>query len=142
MVIWIGAAWVQFFFNQLLIVGYACAIGIMVVYLKLENPETNLDRKTGLFNHSALMQYLRQLYGKEENFSVLSLILKQPKMLQANNIDDIELELVSYLFRIPNVLLFKNSGDEIIIVFLNYALQLCVFRNVLLRKDWRWAVVI
>ncbi len=119
MVIWIGAAWVQFFFNQLLIVGYACAIGIMVVYLKLENPETNLDRKTGLFNHSALMQYLRQLYGKEENFSVLSLILKQPKMLQANNIDDIELELVSYLFRIPNVLLFKNSGDEIIIVFLN-----------------------
>jgi len=56
LVLWIGASQIQFMYTNLLIVGYAGAIGIMVLYLKLENPETNLDRKTGLFNSNALQK--------------------------------------------------------------------------------------
>lgn len=119
MAIWICAAWIQFIRNDLLIVGYACSIGIMVMYLKLENPDTNLDRKTGLFNYSAMMQYMRQLYGREESFPVLSVILERTgnRFLQADSGDDIEMEVIQYLYRIENVQIFKNSGDEIIIIF-------------------------
>ncbi len=61
-------------YTNILIVGYAGAIGIMVLYLKLENPETNLDRNTGLFNSGALYQYAKQFYVKEQDFSVLVLL--------------------------------------------------------------------
>lgn len=52
------------------------AIGMMILYLKLENPETNLDRQSGMFNHSALMQYTRQFFGKEQGFAILAFVKK------------------------------------------------------------------
>ena len=70
-VLWVGAAVVQFFNNHILLVGYAGAISIMVIYLKLENPETNLDRQSGLFNQNALLQYMKQQFRAYSSPSML-----------------------------------------------------------------------
>ena len=72
--VWICAALIQFFNSTILLVGYASSVGMIVLYLKLENPEMNLDRKTGLFNYSAFLQYARQLYDRGCQFSVLAVI--------------------------------------------------------------------
>ena len=76
MLIWVGAALIQFFNNQILIVGFASAIGIMVLYIKLENPEVNLDRQTGLFNQTALSRYTRQLFNKEKSFALVLMVFE------------------------------------------------------------------
>lgn len=110
MVIWIGSSLIQFFAKNLLIVGYMSAIGMMLLYLKLENPETNLDRESGLFNHNALMQYIRQLFGKEQKFAVLTLMLKNPLR------ERIHSDLY-FLSNISDAFVFKNMEDEILLVF-------------------------
>ena len=119
MIIWIIAALIQFFNRQLLVVGFAGAIGIMILYIRLENPETNLDRKSGLFNQSALQDYLKQIYGKERRYAVLSLFFDYS--LDKSNLgeteDEISVDVIHYLSEIEDALLFKYSEDEMVLIF-------------------------
>ena len=119
-VLWVGAAVVQFFNNHILLVGYAGAISIMVIYLKLENPETNLDRQSGLFNQNALLQYMKQQFSKGEDFALL--IMTFPASLIHGNLEEeeaIRMEILQYIAGIPDAIAFKGSEEEILLVFQN-----------------------
>lgn len=117
--IWIGASLIQFFNNELLIVGYTCSLGMVILYLKLENPETNLDRQTGLFNHSALVQYTKELYKKEQSFSLLAIVFERSfhKHMHADTRGNVKMEMIEYMLKIPDAFVFKNAEDEILLVF-------------------------
>jgi len=117
--IWLGASLIQFLNNEFLIVGYASALGMVVLYLKLENPETNLDRQTGLFNHGALVQYTREFYKKEQSFSLLAIVFERSfhKHMHTGSRGTIRMEMIEYLLKIPDTFVFKNAEDEIILVF-------------------------
>ena len=47
LIIWCIAAATQFLNNRLLVVGFASVLGILVTYLILENPVSNIDADTG-----------------------------------------------------------------------------------------------
>lgn len=119
LLIWIGAAQIQMIHMNILIVGYAGAIGIMVLYLKLENPETNLDRSTGLFNSSALYRYIKELYDKEQDFSALMLIFEDSEYqnIPLEKRETIKMEMIEYMMRIPDAHTFKNAEDEFFVLF-------------------------
>lgn len=121
MMIWLGAALIQFFNNEILVVGYASAIGVMVLYLKLENPEMNLDRQTGLFNHTALNRYLKQLGGNEQKFSAVILVMEHSfyKNLSQQSEEEAEMTMIKYLLSFREIFAFKNSGDEITLICKN-----------------------
>ena len=70
---WFAAALTQFLNNELLLVGYAGALGVMVIFFRLENPEYLTDRLTGLFNQDALLLYAKKLYNNENRFSLLTM---------------------------------------------------------------------
>ena len=67
---WLLAAFIQFMRPQLLLVGFAAAAGMVILYSELENPNEYLDRETGCFTRSALNLYLRDKYIHSESFSV------------------------------------------------------------------------
>lgn len=117
--VWLIASQIQFMYTNLLIVGYGGAIGIMVLYLKLENPETNLDRSTGLFNSGALYQYMKQLFAKGKDFPVLVLIFENGayQNVHTEKRASIKMEIVEYLLKLPDALAFKNAEDEYFILF-------------------------
>lgn len=119
-VLWLASAIVQFFNNHILLVGYAGAIGIMIIYLKLENPETNLDRQTGLFNQNALLQYMKQQFGMGEDFALL--IMSFPASLLHSNPEEAEIirmEIIQYITSLPDTIAFKGSEEDILLVFQN-----------------------
>lgn len=119
-VLWLAAAIVQFLDKKLLLVGYAGAISVMIIYLKLENPEINLDRRTGLFNQTALIQYIKQAFSTGDDISLL--VLKFPLPLLHNNPEEdkkVRMEIVRYLSSIPDSIAFKGAEDEIILVLDN-----------------------
>ncbi len=117
--VWFAAALTQFIFPNLLLVGFASALGMLVLYLKLENPGNNLDRQTGLFNHGAFLQYVNQLYSSETDFAVLSATLEKvaSESIRADIDESAVLEAADYLGSLHDVFTFKNSGNEIILVF-------------------------
>ncbi len=117
--IWIGASLIQLLHSSLLIVGFMSAIGIVILYLKLENPETNLDRESGMFNHSALIQYGRQLFGREKTFAVLTLLLEEPlyKCMRSDQTGAADMEMLEFLLNVPNAFVFKDAENEVLLVF-------------------------
>lgn len=118
MFLWMGAAIFQAFNKEVLIVGFAGCVGIMVLYIKLENPETNLERKTGLFNQNALVLYTKQLFTRKEDFSAIFVLFEGEAgrddiaELSAEN----NLKLVNYLMNIPKTKVFKKSQEELVLI--------------------------
>jgi len=119
MIIWIIAAVVQLFNQHLLIVGYACALGVMIVYLMLENPGSYLVRDTGLFNQNAFIQHLRELFYEGKPFP-LNVIVFQHIFERENDSQINEktfLNVANYLNSLDGVYPFQLSEDEIAILY-------------------------
>ncbi len=73
---WIAAALVQFLNPEILVVGFAAAFGIFLVYAELENPHEGIDRMTGLFTSNALYVYLGDLYRHDSRFAAINLVVE------------------------------------------------------------------
>ncbi len=140
MVVWVNAAMLQYCYNGMLVLGYACSIGMVVLYLKLENPETNLDRQSGMFNHSALVQYIRQLYSEGRSFSVLAVIFKRSfrKDITRGDMEEVEMEITEFLLGLSNVFVFKNAEDEILLVFKDAEKSEKVMQSLFARFEQGW----
>lgn len=119
MMFWIGSAVIQFFNNAILIVGFGSAVGIMVLYMKLENPETNLDRQTGLFNQTALTRYMRQLSNVEKHFALVTMLFENSfyKNISHESETAAEMEMIRFVLGVPGTMAFKTAGDEITLLY-------------------------
>lgn len=119
MAIWFGAAFVQFLNNELLLMGYAGALGILVIFFRLENPEYLTDRVTGLYNQEGLLLYARKLYNREKNFSLLS-VWWNLGVSQADEGAREQAVMLAFARRLPkldNTRVFKMADDEVWMVF-------------------------
>lgn len=117
MCIWIAAAVVQFLNNHLLMVGFASAIGILILFVMMENPEANINRRLGCFNSYALGEYLRKLYTANTDFGVMKIALSEvlDEKLGSRS-DEIMLELVQSISSKKDVYVFRNVDSDIIVI--------------------------
>jgi EAL domain-containing protein (putative c-di-GMP-specific phosphodiesterase class I) len=115
--IWVMAALVELVIPQLFVVSFACSIGVMILYIRLEKPGMNMDRQTGIYNHNAFMEFMAQLYGSRRAFSMFLVV----PLNYGKSIYDYEVDMT----RINKILgskkntLFRKAEDEIAIVFNN-----------------------
>ena len=117
--IWVAAAVVQFFFNQLLIVSFATTLGILVVFLLMENPDVNLDRDTGLFNLNAFFQYMRQTQITKNEQSILCISYDNNSHGSVSYEVEREIyrQLTEFMADIPRSTVFRSSTTEFLLVF-------------------------
>lgn len=116
---WVAAAAVQFLNNNLLLVGYAGALGVLVIFFRLENPEYLTDRVTGLYNHDALLLYAKKLYGGGKKFAVLS-VWWNLGIGQADEGAREEAAMRAFAKRLPkfeHTKVFKMADDEVWLIF-------------------------
>lgn len=81
MLLLVIAAAIQFFHNNLLIIGFASSLGSLIVFIRLENPESFIERETGCFNELAFNRYLEQCYNRGERISMLVVQFATPHYL-------------------------------------------------------------
>lgn len=119
--VWIAATILQFFNRQLLIIGFAGAIGTMIVFLRMENPEFFTDRATGFFNTSALTEYLNKLYLRENDFAVITVLLRYNfhKSITMKVEENLMLYLARQLSSLPYSQAFKTGDNVIQIIYEN-----------------------
>lgn len=118
MAIWIIAAVIQFLNNEILLVGFATAIGVLILLVIMENPESNLDRKLGCFNAYALSVYLKELLGRNQKFSILTLSFGTSNLMNAHR--EYAEELLRGMLRIVNrkriIMSFRNTNSELVFI--------------------------
>ena len=138
--IWIVAAVIQFIWKELLIVGYAGVVGVLIIYLKLENPALNIDRRTGLFTQNAFGQLIRQMYGMQQKFSVLCLscIQKIKGRYNADVVEMVLLEVAEYISELPGVVAFKNPDDELLLIIKDQTNSDAIIAQIQKRFQEKW----
>lgn len=117
--IWIMAIILQFFFSELLLVSFAGTLGVLILFVFLENPEANYNRQIGCFNHLALENYLNQLFANGEEFQILAILLSDGSEKSAEElrlfIRQQKNEKDSYIFynQDRDYIYISKNGDQI-----------------------------
>lgn len=120
MFLWVVAACVQMLDKQLLIVGFACALGVTIVFFQFENPELNLDWKTGLFNYVAYTRFGEQLYGGSKKFYVIAVMFENTAWQEEQEtFGSKEVQKVFDIFlNVTDASAFKITDNEVLMIFL------------------------
>ncbi len=120
MCIWIIAAVTQFLNANLLLVGFASVLGMIILFFELENPEANLDRETGAYNAHALGEYTKQLYERQQRFSAILMAFKDKANLEndgsSEQMDKVLKNVACHGDKIKEVKVFKTLERELVFI--------------------------
>lgn len=137
---WIICAFIQAVNNHLLLVGFACAIGVTTLFCVLENPQSMIDRQLGCFNAHAFIEYMKQRYERNDTFCVVLLSFVDYKRMGIDeyDINHILKEAENYLEKFKKAKVYKNVDQELILTFKNknYMMQCMNDIRERIRKPW------
>lgn len=121
MIVWIISAIIQFLNQELLVVGFAGALGVLILFVIMENPEANLDRRLGCFNSHALTEYLNQLFEAQKNASLLEITFKNPNVLEEHGMDTYVIlqKILHLLNSYQDILVFANINLGLVLISQN-----------------------
>lgn len=118
MFVYICAAIIQFLNNELLLVGFASAMGVLILFVVMENPEANLDRRIGCFNSYALSEYMSKGFEKKRVFSVMEISFDDLDYLEEHGIfmDQVLRSVVRLVARDTKGKIFKDINSNIVVI--------------------------
>lgn len=125
MATWVTAVLVQFLFPNILVVSLASAIGVLVVFVMFENPESKIDSKTGFFNQTIFLEYVKERFDKDQTFAVLDIIVNSDFLLTSSesifDMDDESawVEMTTFLMGLRDVHVFAVDEAEYLLVLEN-----------------------
>ncbi len=139
---WVGlcliATLIQFLNNDLMIAGFFSAVGIMIIYLKLENPERFIDSDTGFFNKLGLKRCMQQLDETKESVTMIYLDYEQIGH-QGVVIDrEVRLEVYNFFDGLKKIYPFRGSEEGIIIAIREKEHVLKVLNTIKERFEKPW----
>ena len=118
MTLWILVAILEYIFPNVFMSGFATAVGVMIIYIKLENPGMYLDRQSGLYNQNAFMEYVQQQYEANKKFAMLIIAsLDYGENLYNHSVD---LKRLPKIIGAKGAIVFRKTEDEIVLIFENY----------------------
>ncbi len=140
MVLWLGAAVVQFLNNELLLVGFASALGVVITYLKLENPEIYFDKNTNYFSQDALLRYIKEKCNEDESCSLIEIIFPYSLGSHASEYGgaEVDAQIESYFSDMKDVLVFRKEDDEVVLAFDNPDSAMQHKKTIQSRFDYGW----
>ncbi|MBE5869682.1 MAG: EAL domain-containing protein [Lachnospiraceae bacterium] len=116
MCIWILSAVVQFFNSALLLVGFAGALGVLILFVLMENPEANIDRRFECFNSYALNEYLTKLLVEKEEQSAVEISYQLKIEEWKLDIEAIMTKTLQALNQYGSVYVFKNVNMDLVLL--------------------------
>lgn len=117
MLLWFSSAATQFFFKQLLLVGFAISLGMLTIFFMLENPESQQDRRIGCFNSHALLLFLKQIYMRQESYRIMDIIIDKSDSENDSfkKSDEVFMDIFKFFDKRKGYTVFKNLDNELVI---------------------------
>ena len=115
---WMLAAAIQFLHNELLLVGFACALGMVVLYVMLEAPESYQDKQFACFNSYAFDIYCSDMRRYKKKFSLLEIRLLDEEVPKSFRFHPIQTpaKVISMMKQEKGVFIFKNADNSVFAV--------------------------
>lgn len=116
--LWILGGIIQLNKNELLLIGFTCAVGVLIIFIRMENPELSIDKKTGFFTKEVFIKYSKQKIGFKEPFSiiVLNCINNVKNKVSNNNLSYITYEISEFINGNDKLMAFISDEDYIYLV--------------------------
>ena len=70
---------IQFVYHPLLTTGFGLSLGILALFITINNPHANMDSMTGLYNHLYLTRKSNELIKAGKSFHIITVYLYQLK---------------------------------------------------------------
>lgn len=117
---WLAAALIQLLAPSLLLVGFAAAFGMLIIYAELENPHEGIDRMTGQYTANALQSYVGDLYQHRRTFSSIHILVEYLT-------ENVEMEagkaamlgIAEFLNRDRAAYVFRSADDGFVVIYRN-----------------------
>lgn len=116
---WLLAALLQFVKADLLVVSFAAASGVLLLYAELENPNELIDRTTGKFNYSALHSYLSDLYIRHKPFSAMHVSVDFGAGEFDLNFAKNTLRKIANFLDEKDAYVFRESDEDFVVIYDN-----------------------
>ena len=95
--------------------GFASAIGMLIIFIIMENPESFRDRRTGCFNSYALSEFSHRLFETKSKFGLLEIRLKGSESDDDDSTESALKKAVSFAASHKELFVFRNVNNIIII---------------------------
>lgn len=107
----------QLFDPKALLVSYTMALGVMILCVKIENPDAWIDRNTGAYSFQLLKEYLRELF--DENKSCACVIIGQQENQSKHYTmkEEQVIRIANYLSSLCEGRVFCGIGNSFILTF-------------------------
>lgn len=111
------AAVVQFFYPQLLVVGFAATMGLLIIYAEFENVEVHLNQETGCFSSASGVAFLKELYERNVPFSAILIHNNEEWKIAQKEEGSVLLEMTEYLSRFTDAKLFHSFEYDFVLYY-------------------------
>ena len=112
LVLWIVAMVAMIWLPGYVIVSFTIAIGILIIYIKLENPESAIDRETGLFNQNTFNPHIEQRYKNGKKFSLIKIVADKNNNASPEEVHEFKQSVVAELKNIKDTSAFTTNECE------------------------------
>ena len=110
---------VQAFCHQLLMTGFGLSLGILALFITINNPHANTDNLTGLYDKPYLLRKFSEMLSKQRIFHVITVNLYQidhiNKVTGVDGGDRLLLSVARQLHRLCGDIVFRVSGKRSLI---------------------------
>ncbi len=117
MLIQIAAVGAQFLNRSLLLVGFSTSLGMIILFMELENPVNEIDRVAGVFGSQVLHEFIRQLYEEEKHFSGFILCTSDNWNMERDEEHELMVEIAGMLKEVTGAKVFRSTGNDFTVVY-------------------------
>lgn len=113
--IWTSAILLQMMFPYVAIESFALTLGGIIIFFELENPESRLDRETGLYDTNTLYSYLDYKMNRGHSYSLLITTINTKDIEYSKTELNKMMQYIAFiLINIKDVISFRNLGNEFV----------------------------
>lgn len=114
-----AGAVIQIYNRGLLLVSFTMALGVTVLFAKLENPDSSIERNTGCYRISLLRDYIQQLYDNDDKHCTLFIIENDELEKEPSTGALMLMEISNFLRGLKCGNVFRGIENDFVIVYDN-----------------------
>lgn len=111
---WIALVIIQLHTPKVMLSGLAVTLGVLILFVLLEKPESKLDKEYGCFNYFALLNYLDEMLENKTPIHLISVSLKSSGTLTGAALFKEASHALHVMESMPNVFVFRGIGQDFI----------------------------